>query len=269
MTLTLSRIRELLAAHGLRASKALGQHFLADPNTAAKIVRLAGVQPGDRVVEIGPGVGSLTVALLDAGAHVHAFELDRHLVPVLEEVTAGRDVEIVVADALAVDWAAALGAGPWALVSNLPYNVATPIVVDVLERAPVVRRGVVMVQREVGERLAARAGEPAYGAVSVKVAYFAAVEVVARVPPTVFLPPPKVESVLVRFARHDRPPVDVGDPQELFALVQAGFATRRKMLRRALSGLVDERAFTRAGVDPSARAETLSLEDWVRLHDAR
>ena len=268
MTLTLTQIRELLAAHGVRPSKALGQHFLADPNTAERIVRLAGVRPGDRVVEVGPGAGSLTVALLDAGARVRAVELDRHLLPVLEEVTAGRDIEIVAADALRVDWPALLGADRWAMVANLPYNVATPVVIEALERAPAIDRFLVMVQREAGERLAAGPGDPAYGAVSVKVAYYAAAKVVGRVPPTVFLPPPKVESVLVRLERHTEPRVQVADPERMFALVRAGFATRRKMLRRALDGVVDGEAFARAGIDPSARSETLSLDDWARLSNA-
>ncbi len=268
MTLTLTQIRDLLAAHGVRPSKALGQHFLADPNTAERIVRVAGVQPGDRVVEIGPGVGSLTIALLDAGAHVHAVELDRHVLPVLEEVTAGRDIEIVAADALQADWRSLLGDGRWAMVANLPYNVALPIVVEALERAPMIDRMLVMMQREVGERLAARSGDDAYGAVSVKVAYYADAKIVGRVPPTVFLPQPKVESALVRLERHAEPPVAVTDPQRLFALVRAGFATRRKTLRRALNGVIDADTFVRAGIDPSARAETLSLEDWARLTDA-
>jgi 16S rRNA (adenine1518-N6/adenine1519-N6)-dimethyltransferase len=269
VTLTLTQIRELLAAHGIRPSKALGQHFLADPNTAERIVRLAGVQPGDRVVEVGPGVGSLTVALLDAGAHVRAVEVDRHVLPVLEEVTAGRDIEIVAADALRVDWQSVLGDERFAMVANLPYNVATPIIIEALERAPMIDRFLVMVQREVGERLAAGPGDGAYGAVSVKVAYYAAAKVVGRVPPTVFLPPPNVESVLVHLTRHLEAPVSVADSDRFFALVKAGFATRRKTLRRALGGLVDAEAFVRAGVDPGARAETLSLDDWARLANAR
>ena len=265
MTLTITEIRALLETHGIRPSKALGQHFLADPNTAERIVRLARVHAGDRIVEVGPGVGSLTVALLDAGAHVCAIEVDRHVVPVLEDVTAGRDIEIVAADALRVDWSSLLGDRSFAMVANLPYNIATPIVIEALERAPMIDRFLVMVQREVGERLAAAPGDDAYGAVSVKVAYFAEAKVVGRVPATVFLPPPRVESVLVRLTRRGEPPVPVADPNRLFALVRAGFATRRKTLRRALDGLVDSDAFARAAVDPSARAETLSLDDWARL----
>jgi 16S rRNA (adenine1518-N6/adenine1519-N6)-dimethyltransferase len=231
-------------------------------------VRLADVQPDERVVEVGPGVGSLTVALADAGVHVCAIELDRHLVPILEEVMSGRDVEIVHDDALHVDWGARLGSGPWIMVANLPYNVATPVVVRALETAPMIKRLLVMVQREVGERLAAGVGDDAYGAVSVKVAYYATAKVVGTVSPNVFVPKPKVESALVRFVRHERPPVHVRDVDRLFELVRAGFATRRKTLRNTLDGRVDPERFATAQVDPQARAETLSLADWARLADA-
>jgi 16S rRNA (adenine1518-N6/adenine1519-N6)-dimethyltransferase len=263
-----SEIRELLARHGVRQSRALGQNFLADPNTARRIVRLAEVQPGERVVEVGPGVGSLTVALADAGAHVCAIELDRHLVPILEEVVAGLDVEVVHDDARHVDWDARLGSPSWIMVANLPYNVAATVVVRALETAPMIKRLLVMVQREVGERLAAGVGDDAYGAVSVKVAYFATAKVVGTVSPNVFVPKPKVESALVRFVRHDRPPVDVHDVDHMFGLIRAGFATRRKTLRNTLEGRVDAERFARAHVDPQARAETLSLADWARLADA-
>jgi 16S rRNA (adenine1518-N6/adenine1519-N6)-dimethyltransferase len=267
--LTPASIAALLDAHGVHASRALGQHFLADPNTARRIVRLAGVGPGDRVVEIGPGVGSLTVALCDAGAHVTAVEVDRHLVPALEEVVRGLPVDVVLADALAVDWPRTLsGADRWTVVSNLPYNVATPVIIRLLETAPMVDRLLVMVQREVGERLAAHAGDLAYGAVSVKVAYFAEARLAGLVPPTVFVPRPRVDSALVQLVRHAAQPVDVPDVDRLFALVRAGFATRRKTLRRALAGTLGSRTVTlleAAGIDPGARAETLDLEAWAAL----
>jgi 16S rRNA (adenine1518-N6/adenine1519-N6)-dimethyltransferase len=264
-----ARIRALLDAHGLRPSRALGQNFLADANIAAKIVRLAGVQAGDEVVEVGPGVGALTLALADAGAAVTCVELDRRLVPLLEDVVAGRGVRVVVADALAADWAALAPEPGTVMVSNLPYNVATSVVLTVLEQAPTIRRLLVMVQREAGERLAARAGDPAYGAVSVKVAYDAAAEVVGRVPPTVFVPRPKVDSALVRLDRHATPSVDVARAP-LFRIVEAGFATRRKTLRNALRPLlgdpaVVEAVLAAAGVDASARAEELDLPQWAAL----
>jgi len=268
VTLTATQVRELLARYELRPSKARGQNFLADPNTARRIVRLAEVGVGDRVVEVGPGIGSLTVALCEAGARVRAIELDQRLVPALREVVGERDVEIVVADAVALDWGAVLrGAESWSMVANLPYNVATPLVMQALETAPMIDRFLVMVQREVGERLAAHVGDDAYGAVSVKVAYYAQAKVVGTVSPNVFVPKPKVESALVRLVRRPEPPVAVRDADRLFALIRAGFATRRKTLRNTLVGLVDADGFARAGVDPSARAETLTLADWARLAD--
>jgi 16S rRNA (adenine1518-N6/adenine1519-N6)-dimethyltransferase len=265
---TPSEIRELLARHGIRPSRALGQNFLADPNTARRIVRLAELQPDDRVVEVGPGVGSLTLVLADAGVHVCAIELDRHLVPILEEVVEGRDVEVVQGDGLRVDWEARLGPKPWVMVANLPYNVATSVVVRALETAPMIKRMLVMVQREVGERLAAGVHDDAYGAVSVKVAYYATAKVVGVVSPNVFVPKPKVESALVRLVRHGAPPVRVRDVDGMFEFVRAGFATRRKTLRNTLEGRVDADRFARAQIDPQARAETLTLVDWARLADA-
>ena len=266
--MTPTEIRALLAEHRLRPSKALGQHFLADNNMAAHIVRLAGVQSGDHVVEVGPGLGSLTLALVDAGAHVRAVELDARLAKVLAEVVHGKPVDVVIADAGAVDWTELLrDHDRWVMVSNLPYNVATPVVVRALEEAPAISRFLVMVQREVGERLAAPPGSKTYGAVSVKVAYYADADVVGSVPPEVFVPRPNVESALVALTRRPSP-VAVADPERLFSLVRAGFATRRKTLRRALAAEVDEATFAAAGIDPGARAETLSLEQWAALAGA-
>jgi len=308
-------IEALLDAWSLRPSRALGQNFVADANTVRRIVRLAGVGPGDPVVEVGAGLGSLTLALVEAGAAVTAVEVDRHLVPVLRSELAGRAVRIVEADALRLDWGALLvgdagdpgdgrdpgdhgdhgdhgeersagdpghpaeersagepgggGIRPWSLVANLPYNVATPLVVRVLEEAPQVGTLLVMVQREVGERLAAGVGDAAYGAVSVKVAYWGRASVVGRVPATVFVPRPRVESVLVRIERRPAPVV-ASSPgavayAQVFDLVRAGFAQRRKMLRRSLEGRAGVDAFDAAGIRPTARAEELALEEWIRL----
>ncbi len=230
---------------------------------------LAGVGPGDRVVEVGAGLGSLTVALAGAGAEVLAVEVDRRLLPALREVVGGLPrVRVLAADALAVDWRRALDGGPWKMVSNLPYGVAVPVVLRMLETAPAVAAFLVMVQREVGERLAAGPGDEAYGAVSLRVAYRARAEVLRRVPPDVFWPRPEVESVLVRLIPH-RPPVDVL-PGPLFRVVEEGFAERRKTVRNALRrlGLPGEeadRALARCGVPPRARAEELGLEDFACL----
>jgi len=280
-------VQRLLVEHGLRPSRALGQNFVADPNTVRRIVRLAGVSEGSAVVEIGAGLGSLTLALAEAGARVLAVEVDRRLVPVLQEVVASAQVGVVEADALRLDWPLLLGrglvglptAGPssqaltslgisvWSLVANLPYNVATPVVIRVLEEAPQVRSLLVMVQREVAERMAARAGDSAYGAVSVKIAYWASASVVGRVPATVFVPRPKVESALVRIERLAEPavPVSVVSYERLVEVVRAGFSQRRKMLRRSLAGVVAPEAFARAGVAGESRAEELAVEEWGRL----
>ncbi|MGH9263683.1 MAG: 16S rRNA (adenine(1518)-N(6)/adenine(1519)-N(6))-dimethyltransferase RsmA [Acidimicrobiales bacterium] len=266
MTLSGADVRRLLDQHGLAPSRARGQNFVVDPNTVRRIARLAGVGAGDRVVEIGAGLGSLTLALAETGASVTAIEVDSGLVPVLRSVVEPVGVAVVEGDALRLDWGALLGEGPWVLVANLPYNVATPLVADLLDGVPAISRMLVMVQREVGERLAAGPGDEAYGAVSVKVAYWATAKVVGRVPPTVFHPVPKVESALVRIDRRPEPAVgpDV-DREWLFRLVTAGFGQRRKMLRRSLATLVPPEAFTAAGIRPEARAEELSVTEWGRL----
>ena len=266
--LTRSEVVDLLARHGLAPSRALGQNFLVDPNTIRRIVRLAEITPGDPVVEIGAGLGSLTLGLADAGAEVTAIEIDRHLLPALREVVEPHGVSVVEGDALTLDWAEVLaGHDRWALVANLPYNVATPLVCDLLDAVPAITRMLVMVQREVGERLAASAGDDAYGIPSVKVAYWARAQVVGRVPPTVFLPQPRVESALVRIERRAVPAVDA-EPGQLFALVRAAFGQRRKMLRRSLAGIVPAEAFAAAAIRADARPEELTIEDWGRLTNA-
>jgi 16S rRNA (adenine1518-N6/adenine1519-N6)-dimethyltransferase len=260
-------VRDLLARHQIKPSRARGQNFVVDPNTVRRVARLAGVGPGDRVVEVGAGLGSLTLALAETGASVLAVEVDKRLVPVLYEVVADSPgVTVVEADAMTLDWSALLGLGPWVLVANLPYNIGTPLVADLLDGVPAISRLLVMVQREVGERLVARPGSGAYGALSVKVSYWARGRLVGRVPPTVFYPAPAVDSVLVSLERRAVPAVgpDV-DPSWLFTLVTAGFGHRRKMLRRALEGLVTAEDFAAAGIRPEARAEELDVEAWGRL----
>ena len=267
MTLTRRELRRLLDDHGLEPSRARGQNFVVDPNTVRKVARLAKVGPGDRVVEIGAGLGSLTLALAETGAAVTAIEVDRGLVPVLRSVVEPAGVTVVKADAMRLDWAALLGEHrPWSLVANLPYNVATPLVAGLLDGVPAIATMTVMVQREVAERLAAGPGDEAYGAVSVKVAYWATAAVVARVPPTVFLPPPKVDSAVIRIERRTEPAVSPEvDREWLFRLVAAGFGQRRKMLRRSLAGLVGSDDFAAAKVRGEARAEELGLQEWARL----
>ena len=272
MTLSRTQLLSLMDEHGIRPRRALGQNFVADENTVRRIARLAEVGTGTNVVEIGAGLGSLTTALADTGAAVTAVEADSRLIPVLRSEVAPLGVRVIEGDAMKLDWPDLLaGKDQWVLVANLPYNLATPLVITLLEAAPVIRRMLVMVQREVAERLAASPGHPAYGAVSVKVDYWATSQIVAKVPPTVFVPRPRVESALVSIVRRQSPAVD---PQrvpyeELATLVRAGFAHRRQMLRRVLAGLVDDRVFTMAGVSPESRAEDLGVELWGKLAECR
>jgi 16S rRNA (adenine1518-N6/adenine1519-N6)-dimethyltransferase len=272
--LTPATVHALLDAHGLHPKRSLGQNFLADPNTARRVVALADLPAAAPVLEIGPGLGSLTLALLDAGHDVVALELDDRLADALHSVLideeTGRRARIERGDAMTVDLTALItpAPSPRACVSNLPYNVAVPVVVRMLEEAEAVERILVMVQREVGERLAAAPGDPQYGAVSVKVAYFAEAQVVGLVPPTVFVPRPKVDSALVRLRRRSRPPVSVPSADDLFTLVRAGFSQRRKMLRRSLAPLLGDATpdvLAAAGVAPTARAEALGLDDWAAV----
>jgi 16S rRNA (adenine1518-N6/adenine1519-N6)-dimethyltransferase len=265
MTLTPRDITELLARHGLEPSRALGQNFLADPNTVRRIVRLACIDANSNVVEIGPGVGSLTTELAATGANVVAVELDRHLLPVLAETVEPLGVRVVHGDALAIDWGQVLPADKqWHLVANLPYNVATTIVLDLLDDVPQIETMLVMVQREVGERLAASAGDGAYGIPSVKLSLWATASIAARIPATVFIPQPRVESVMVRIERRSAPVVDV-DHDSLMDLVRTAFGQRRKMLRRSLSSKVTTEQFEAAGIDPSERPERLDVVQWGAL----
>jgi 16S rRNA (adenine1518-N6/adenine1519-N6)-dimethyltransferase len=259
-------VRQLLAERGLAPRRDLGQNFVVDPNTVRRIARLAGVGPGDRVVEIGAGLGSLTLALADTGADVVAVEVDAGLAEAVAAVVEPlANVRVVHADALTLDWGALLAGRDHVLVANLPYNVATPLIATVLDDVPAVTRMVVMVQREVGERLAAAPGTAAYGAVSVKVAYWATARVVGLVPASVFLPRPNVESAIVAIDRHEPLPTP---PGSLFPLVRQAFGQRRKMLRRSLAGVVSEERFAAAGVAPTARPEELDVATWCRLADA-
>jgi len=284
VTLSPAEVTRLLAAHGLTPRKSLGQNFVADANTVRRIAHLAGIGPGDRVLEVGPGLGSLTLALAETGAQVVAVEADAGLAEVLVGVLTDRgvdavattppalpagagvpDVQVVTADALALPLADLLAPPPgWVVVANLPYNIAAPLVLDLLEKVPVVTRLLVMVQREVGERLVAPPGTRAYGIPSVVVAYHATGRIAGAVPASVFVPRPRVDSVLVELVRRPSPATDT-DHDRLFALVRTAFAQRRKMLRRSLADLVDARAFAVAGVEPTARPEQLDITTWGRL----
>lgn len=267
MTFTRTEVSALLNNYGLAPRRAFGQNFVVDPNTVRKIARLADVREGDFVLEIGAGLGSLTLALAETGAEIVAVEIDNGLVEVLRENTASLpNVEIIHGDAMQLDWKPLLTKSKhWHVVANLPYNLATPIVADILDGLFQVDHLLVMVQSEVADRLVAQVGSGAYGAVSVKIDYWATAKIVGAVPATVFFPQPRVESALVDIRRRDEPGVAQVVSGELFALVRAGFAKRRKMLRRALVDIALPEDFASAAVNPESRAEELDLAAWGRL----
>ena len=261
---------------GVSPRRSFGQNFVADPNTVRRIARLSGAGPGTRVLEIGAGLGSLTLALAETGASVRAVEIDRGLAAALREVVAEAEatsVEVVEGDASRLDFDAVLSdSDRWMLVANLPYNIATPLVVDLLRGVAAIETMVVMVQREAGERLTAPPGSRARGIPSVLVERRGTARLVARVPASVFRPRPKVESVVVRIERHRgsaAPQLAPETDARLESLVRAGFGQRRKMLRRSLAGLVGSEDFDSAGVDPASRPEALTLRQWIDLACSR
>jgi 16S rRNA (adenine1518-N6/adenine1519-N6)-dimethyltransferase len=272
-------IRELVGRLGIRPLKRLGQNFVTDHGTVRRIAALAAPGPGDVVLEVGPGLGSLTLALLEAGAgRIVAVEIDRVLAGELPRTLAERAparadrVTVINADALRIG-EHDLPAAPSMLVANLPYNVAVPVLLHLLAAVPTLGRGLVMVQAEVADRICAVPGSRVYGAPSVKVAWYATVRSAGTVPRTVFWPVPNVDSRLVAFTRHD-PPSAAATREEVFALVDAAFGQRRKTLRAALAGWAGsapeaERLLRAAGIDPGARGESLSVAEFARLAAAR
>jgi 16S rRNA (adenine1518-N6/adenine1519-N6)-dimethyltransferase len=273
--LTPGDTRELAGRLGVRPSKRLGQNFVVEPGTVRRIAALAGLQPDDVVLEVGPGLGSLTLALLEAGAgQLVAIEIDRALAAELPRTLAARAPDlagrmtVVAGDALRVA-ASDLPAPPSVLVANLPYNVAVPVLLHLLAALPTLRRGLVMVQAEVADRMCAGPGSRVYGAPSVKLAWYAAARSAGPVPRTVFWPVPNVDSRLVAFTRRD-PPDTTAARVVVFAVIDAAFRQRRKTLRAALSGWAGsapeaERLLRAAGIDPGARGESLGVEEFARL----
>ncbi|SDY03333.1 dimethyladenosine transferase [Micromonospora pattaloongensis] len=268
-----AEIRELAARLGVAPTKRLGQNFVHDPNTVRRIVTAANLDPDDVVVEVGPGLGSLTLGLLPAARHVHAVEIDAALATALPQTAAGRPgaerLTVHHADALRVTAAELGDPPPTALVANLPYNVAVPVVLHLLAELPGLRHGLVMVQKEVADRLTAGPGTKIYGVPSVKLAWYAAARPAGRVPPNVFWPVPNVDSGLVAFTRREPPRPEV--PRErVFAVVDAAFAQRRKTLRAALAGWAGgadraAAALVAAGVDPGARGEALTVAQFAAI----
>lgn len=267
-----AEVRELADRLGLRPSKQRGQNFVIDPNTIRRIVRLAQLQDGDDVLEVGPGLGSLTLGLLAAGHRVLAVEVDAALAGALmptvqrQAPTRAAELTVVFADALTL----APGSGqPAALVANLPYNVAVPVLLHLLATFPTIATALVMVQAEVADRLAAEPGSRTYGVPSVKARWYGEVRRVATIGRSVFWPVPNVDSALVRLVRGVPPPT-TATRDEVFAVIDAAFAQRRKTLRAALapwagSATAADAALRAAGVDPRARGESLTVEDFARI----
>lgn len=266
-------IRDLAARLGVAPTKKLGQNFVHDPNTVRRIVAAADLAPEDVAVEVGPGLGSLTLALLPAVRHVHAVEIDPTLASALPRTVTGRGgdaarLTIHNVDALKIKQSD-LDPAPTALVANLPYNVAVPVVLHLLAELPTLRHGIVMVQKEVADRLVAGPGSKIYGVPSVKLAWYAGARSAGRVPPNVFWPVPNVDSGLVAFTRREPPRTDV-DRVAVFAVIDAAFAQRRKTLRAALTGWAGgadraAEALTAAGVDPGARGESLTVDQFAAI----
>jgi 16S rRNA (adenine1518-N6/adenine1519-N6)-dimethyltransferase len=271
VTHTRAEVVALLESHGLKPSRALGQNFVVDANTVRRIARLANVGAGDLVLEIGAGLGSLTLALVETGAEVQAIEVDRFLLEPLRSVVGPHGVVVHHADALHANYHEILAGREAVVVANLPYNVATPLVLTLLETQPLIRRMLVMVQKEVGERFAAQAGDDAYGAASLRLQYYADAKVLGRVAPSVFLPKPNVDSALVSIVRRERVRVDPAQVSEaaLFEVIRTSFGQRRKMLRRSLAAWATEGVFERADVASTRRPEELTLEEFARLAGSR
>ncbi|RFC73845.1 16S rRNA (adenine(1518)-N(6)/adenine(1519)-N(6))-dimethyltransferase RsmA [Streptomyces sp. AcE210] len=267
-------IRELAAALGVRPTKQRGQNFVIDANTVRRIVRTAQVTPEDNVVEVGPGLGSLTLALLEAAAHVTAVEIDDVLAAALPATIEARLPQkkdafaLVHSDAMQVRELP--GPAPTALVANLPYNVAVPVLLHMLDTFPTIERTLVMVQAEVADRLAAAPGSKVYGVPSVKANWYADVKRAGSIGRNVFWPAPNVDSGLVALVRRSEPVATTASKREVFAVVDAAFAQRRKTLRAALSGWAGsaaaaEAALVAAGVSPQARGEAITVEEFARI----
>jgi 16S rRNA (adenine1518-N6/adenine1519-N6)-dimethyltransferase len=267
-----AEVRTLAAELGVTPTRSLGQNFLHDANTIRRIVRTASLGPDDVALEVGPGLGSLTLGLLGAAGHVTAVEIDPVLAQALPRTVAARRPDlagrltVLAADALRIDTVP--GPAPTALVANLPYNVAVPVVLHLLEVLPTLRTGLIMVQAEVADRLAARPGSKVYGVPSVKAAWYADVRRAGSVPRAVFWPVPNVDSGLVALTRRD-PPAGAAR-KDVFAVIDAAFAQRRKTLRAALaswagSPAAAEDTLRAAGVDPGLRGEALDVTAYVRI----
>lgn len=265
-----AEIRDLADLLDLQPTKKLGQNFVIDGNTVRRIVKAAGVAPGETVVEVGPGLGSLTLGVLEAGASVVAVEIDKRLaaqLPVtVSQLAPDADLTVITEDALKVT---ALPGDPTVFVANLPYNVSVPVLLHFLEHFPSIQRGLVMVQAEVGERVAAGPGSKVYGSPSVKAAWYGSFSTAGKVSRQVFWPVPNVDSILVRFERREQPGTEA-ERLATFELVDAAFQQRRKMLRQALAVTLGDSAaasarLEAAGIPPTARGEELTVAQYLAI----
>ena len=268
MMLGITEVRSLLDRYSIIPSRSLGQNFVIDPNIIRKIIRLAELQSEDQVLEIGPGIGALTCGLEEA-KRVIAIEFDRYLLPPLKETLQEAEMlektEILHADAMEIKWDEFFSTRPgtWKMISNLPYNISSTLLLNILDHAPQVTDLLVMVQREVGERFAAGPGTASYGIPSVKAQYWSEVSIVGNVPPKVFFPAPNVDSVMLKFSRRLDP--EKVDLELMWRLLKIGFGQRRKMLRKSLKGYIGIAEFNSAGLDPKSRPQDLTVNDWVSL----
>ena len=268
MTLGKKDLINLMGHHQIRPSKSLGQNFVIDPNIIHKIIRDAEIKSGEQILEIGSGLGSLTCELAKISSVV-ALEFDRYLMAPFSEVIENHgvagNVEIIHADAMKIDWQTffATRKGNWKMVANLPYNIASPLLITMLEEAPQVKEIFVMVQKEVADRFAAQPGGSSYGIPSVKSQYWSEVTVIGKISPEVFYPIPRVDSALLQLKRRKIPkPVNI----DLFnQIVRKAFSQRRKMLRKTIGSNYESKIFTEVGIDPRSRPEELSIENWVNL----
>ena len=264
--------------HGFSFQKRFGQNFLIDGHVMDKILRAAEIGPEDTVLEVGPGIGTLTQYLAEAAGRVYAVEIDRNLLPILEETLAPYDnVSVINDDILKVDIAAiaAKASGPIKVVANLPYYITTPIIMGLLENHIPVKSITVMVQKEVAERMQAAPGTKDYGALSLAVQYYAEAYIAANVPPNCFMPRPNVGSAVIRLTTHEQPPVEVRDEKQMFEIIRASFNQRRKTLVNGISNYAGlsfskedvQKALESMGLSPTVRGETLSLEQFATLSD--
>jgi 16S rRNA (adenine1518-N6/adenine1519-N6)-dimethyltransferase len=275
------RTKEILAKHGFTFKKSLGQNFLIDPNVLRNIVDVASLTPQSGAIEIGPGIGALTEQLARQAKRVVAFEIDQRLIPVLRETLAPyENVTVINEDVLKADVKQVIATTfeegqDLMVVANLPYYVTTPILMKLLEAKLPVRGIVVMIQAEVADRIAAKPGTKEYGSLSIAAQYYATAELAVKVPKTVFVPQPNVDSAVLRLTIREKPPVTVADEEWLFAIVRASFANRRKtILNNLIHNLVGKErkdeavlALAEAGIDPSRRGETLTIEEFANLSE--